>query len=157
MTYIANITLLVRDYDEAIAFYSRLGFRVVEDIPKPELGTRWVTIRPPHPENISAEPCAESSGEEVKKESASGLGSVSPRETTILLARPSNAEQEAFVGNQTGGKVFLILATDNFEREFKRFSEMGVEWVGPRRSESYGEVAVWKDLYGNLWDLIQHR
>ena len=76
--------------------------------------------------------------------------------TTILLARPSNAEQEKFIGNQTGERVFLFLATDDFERDFRFFSDAGVEWVRQPKVEAYGKVAVWKDLYGNLWDLIQH-
>ncbi|KAK4117826.1 Glyoxalase/Bleomycin resistance protein/Dihydroxybiphenyl dioxygenase [Canariomyces notabilis] len=165
MTYITNVALLVRDYDEAIAFYSKLGFQLVEDTPIPEQGKRWVTVRPPppYPERTSAAQQStefsdsQGGGGGAKQEASAKPPELSPRETLILLARPSNAEQEAFIGNQTGGRVFLFLATDNFERDFKLFSEAGVEWVGPRRSEPYGEVVVWKDLYGNLWDLVQYR
>jgi catechol 2,3-dioxygenase-like lactoylglutathione lyase family enzyme len=159
MTYIANIALLVRDYDEAITFYTKLGFQVVEDTPIPEQRKRWVTIRPPPPlpERASAGEDTGLSSSQAGVEAKVELPSVPQRETLILLARPSNAEQEAFIGNQAGGRVFLFLATDDFERDFKRFSNAGVEWVGQRRSEPYGEVAVWKDLYGNLWDLIQYR
>jgi catechol 2,3-dioxygenase-like lactoylglutathione lyase family enzyme len=116
MPYLAHISLIVRQYDEAIAFYSRLGFTVVEDTFIPEQQKRWV----------------------------------------LILARASNAEQEAFIGNQAGGRVFLFLATDDFDRDYQRFSDAGVEWVRPPKIETYGKVAVWKDLYGNLWDLIQH-
>lgn len=139
MPYLAHISLIVRDYDEAIAFYSRLGFIVVEDTFIPEQQKRWVLIQPPLP---PSQPDSSSS---------------SPQQVpTILLARASNAEQEAFIGNQAGGRVFLFLATDDFDRDYKRFSDAGVEWVRPPKIEAYGKVAVWKDLYGNLWDLIQH-
>ena len=150
----------MRDYDEAITFYSRLGFEVVEDTFIPEQQKRWVTIRPPPPQPLSsssaAEQPTESPDERVGQESASGSTSASSQGATILLALPSNAEQEAFIGNQTGGRVFLFLATDDFERDFKSFSDAGVEWVRPPKIEAYGKVAVWKDLYGNLWDLIQY-
>ncbi|OBT63544.1 hypothetical protein VE03_07033 [Pseudogymnoascus sp. 23342-1-I1] len=134
MPYLAHISLILRDYDEAIAFYSRLGFTVVEDTFIPEQQKRWVLIQLPLP---PSSPSASSQG------------------PTILLARAGNAEQEAFIGNQAGGRVFLFLATDDFDRDYKRFSEAGVEWVRPPKVEAYGKVAVWKDLYGNLWDLIQ--
>ena len=130
MPYIANITLFVGNYDKAIAWYSKLGFKVVQDEKKEE-GARWVTIRPPPSGCTSAE-------------------------TTILLAEPVGDEQKGFVGNQAGGKVFLILATDDFDRDHKRFSDAGVEWEEKPRWETYGKVAVWKDLEGNLWDLIQY-
>lgn len=161
MPYLAHISLLVRDYDEAIAFYSRLGFEVVEDTLILEQQKRWVTIRPPSHQPLSsstsAEQQTESPGENVKQEPTSPSALASSQCATILLARPSNAEQEAFIGNQTGGRVFLFLATDDFERDFKRFSEVGVEWVRAPKMEVYGKVAVWKDLYGNLWDLIQYQ
>jgi catechol 2,3-dioxygenase-like lactoylglutathione lyase family enzyme len=160
MPYLAHVSLLVRDYDEAIAFYSRLGFEVVEDTVIPEQQKRWVTIRPPPPHalssNTSAEPQTETPDEKVEPEPTSRSALASSHGVTILLARPSNEEQEAFIGNQTGRRVFLFLATDDFERDFKRFSDAGVEWARPPKVEAYGKVAVWKDLYGNLWDLIQY-
>lgn len=149
MPHLAHISLLVRDYDEAIAFYSRLGFEVVEDTVIPEQQKRWVTIRPP-----PAQPSSE--GNAAAQETIS-FSKSNPPQTTILLAQPSNAEQEAFIGHQSGGRVFLFLATDDFERDYARFSEAGVEWVRPPKVQAYGKVAVWKDLYGNLWDLIEHR
>lgn len=135
MPYLAHVSLLVRDYDEAIAFYTRLGSELVEDSFIPEQQKSWVTIRP----SPSSSP------------SSSTL-----QGATILLARPSTPEQRAFIGSQSGGRVFLFLATDDFQRDFERFSGAGVEWERPPKTESYGTVAVWKDLYGNSWDLIQH-
>jgi catechol 2,3-dioxygenase-like lactoylglutathione lyase family enzyme len=160
MPFLTHISLLVRDYDEAITFYSRLGFEVVEDTFIPQQQKRWVTIRPPPPpqplsNSISGERQT-SPDERVEQEPTPRSVLASSQGATILLARPSNAEQEAFVGNQTGGRVFLFLATDDFERDFKRFSGAGVEWARPPKIEAYGKVAVWKDLYGNLWDLIQY-
>jgi catechol 2,3-dioxygenase-like lactoylglutathione lyase family enzyme len=151
MPHLAHISLLVRDYDEAIAFYSKLGFKVVEDTVIAEQQKRWVVIKPPSDQPASADQASGSAQDQPQSKSSSPGGT-----TSILLARASNAEQEAFVGNQAGGRVFLFLATDDFDRDFKRFSEAGVEWVRPPKVESYGKVAVWKDLYGNLWDLIQH-
>ena len=136
MPYIAHVSLIVRDYDEAIAFYTKLGFTLVEDKFIPEQNKRWVVIRPP------ASPSSQSHG---KSEGA-----------TILLAQASTPEQEAFIGNQAGGRVWLFLATDDFERDYKHFCERGVEWVRKPKVEAYGKVAVWKDLYGNLWDLIEY-
>jgi catechol 2,3-dioxygenase-like lactoylglutathione lyase family enzyme len=157
MPFLAHISLLVRDYDEAITFYSRLGFEVVEDTFIPKQQKRWVIIRPPPPpQPLSSERQTESPDETVKQEPTSRSVLASSQSATILLARPSNAEQEAFIGNQAGGRVFLFLATDDFERDFKRFSDAGVEWARPPKIETYGKVAVWKDLYGNLWDLIQY-
>jgi catechol 2,3-dioxygenase-like lactoylglutathione lyase family enzyme len=129
MPYVAHIALVVRDYDEAIAFYvGKLGFTLVADEYQPEQGKRWVLIRPPSaPDNA----------------------------TTILLARASTPEQEAFIGNQAGGRVFLFLATDNFDRDFSAFTSAGVKWVRPPAVQPYGKVAVFADLYGNLWDLVQ--
>ena len=159
MPYLAHVSLVVRDYDEAIAFYSRLGFEVVEDTVIPEQQKRWVTIRPPPPQPLSSSTSVEPQTEsprEVKQEPATKSLYASSQGATILLAQPSKAGQDDFIGNQTGGRVFLFLGTDDFERDFKRFSDAGVEWVRPPKIETYGKVAVWKDLYGNLWDLIQH-
>jgi catechol 2,3-dioxygenase-like lactoylglutathione lyase family enzyme len=160
MPYLAHISLLVRDYDEAIAFYSRLGFEVVEDTFIPEQQKRWVTIRPPPSPPLSSSSSAvqqiESPNKRMEQEPSSKSALAPSQGATILLARPSNIDQEAFIGNQIGGRVFLFLATDDFERDFKRFSDAGVEWVRPPKIEAYGKVAVWKDLYGNLWDLIQY-
>ncbi|WHU01479.1 VOC family protein [Sphingomonas sp. NIBR02145] len=127
--YLAHIALIVRDYDEALAFYiGKLGFTLVEDSYQPEQDKRWVTIRPPGaPENA----------------------------TTILLARAVGPEQEAAIGNQAAGRVFLFLATDDFERDFAAYSAAGVRFVRPPASQPYGKVAVFEDLYGNRWDLIE--
>jgi catechol 2,3-dioxygenase-like lactoylglutathione lyase family enzyme len=129
MPHIAHIALVVRDYDEALAFYvGKLGFTLVEDTYQPEQDKRWVTIRPPGaPEGA----------------------------TTILLARASAPEQEVFIGNQAGGRVFLFLATDDFARDHAAFTAAGVEWVRDPATYDYGTVAVFRDLYGNLWDLVQ--
>jgi catechol 2,3-dioxygenase-like lactoylglutathione lyase family enzyme len=139
MPHLAHISLLVREYDEAIDFYTRLGFTLVEDTFIAAQQKRWVVIRPPVPnlaDTVAAAPKIQGA--------------------TILLARAINPEQEAFIGNQAGGRVFLFLATDDFDRDFKHFSDAGVQWVREPKVESYGKVAVWKDLYGNLWDLIQY-
>lgn len=129
MPHLAHIALVVRDYDEALDFYvGKLGFTLVEDTYQPEQDKRWVTIRPP----------------------GADAGA-----TTILLARASKAEQEAFIGNQAGGRVFLFLATDDFERDYAAFSAAGVTWVRPPAVQPYGTVAVFADLYGNLWDLVE--
>jgi catechol 2,3-dioxygenase-like lactoylglutathione lyase family enzyme len=129
MPHLAHIALLVRDYDEALAFYiGKLGFTLVEDTYQPEQDKRWVTIRPPGaPEHA----------------------------TTILLARAATPEQARFVGDQAGGRVFLFLATDDFDRDHAAFTQAGVEWVRPPAVQPYGKVAVFRDLYGNLWDLVQ--
>ena len=129
MTHIAHVAVVVRDYDEALAFYvGKLGFTLAEDRFVPEQNKRWVTIRPP---------------------------GAPPGATTILLARASASAQEAVVGNQTGGRVFLFLDTDDFARDHARFTRAGVEWVREPAVQSYGTVAVFKDLYGNQWDLIE--
>jgi len=123
---IAHVALVVRDYDEALAFFTNvLGFTLVEDTYIPEQDKRWVLVRP-----------AGSAG------------------TSILLARPSQPGQEAFVGNQTGGRVTFFLRTDDFWRDYNAMRARGVEFVRPPAAASYGMVAVFKDLYGNLWDLI---
>ena len=120
------ISLLVRDYDEAIAFFvGVLGFDLVEDSDRPEERKRWVVVAPP--------------------------GAPGAR---LLLARASTPEQVARIGDQTGGRVFLFLHTDDFRRDYTRYRASGVEFVRPPRREAYGTVAVFRDLYGNLWDLI---
>jgi catechol 2,3-dioxygenase-like lactoylglutathione lyase family enzyme len=129
MPHLTHIALVVRDYDEALAFYvGKLGFELVEDSYQPEQDKRWVTIRPP---------------------GASGDAA------TILLARAATPEQARFIGDQAGGRVFLFLATDDFDRDHAAYTEAGVEWVRPPAVQPYGKVAVFRDLYGNNWDLIQ--
>jgi catechol 2,3-dioxygenase-like lactoylglutathione lyase family enzyme len=126
---IAHVALVVRAYDEALAFYvGKLGFRVVADEYQPGQDKRWVVIAPP--------------------------GSTG---TSLLLARASKPEQEAFVGNQAGGRVFLFLRTDDFWRDYNRMVAVGVRFVRPPSEEQYGTVAVFEDLYGNRWDLLQYK
>jgi catechol 2,3-dioxygenase-like lactoylglutathione lyase family enzyme len=126
---IVHIALVVRDYDEAIEFYTKkLNFTLIEDTYQPEQNKRWVVVSPP-----------DSSG------------------TTILLARASKSEQISFIGNQAGGRVFLFLGTDDFWRDYNDMMEKGIRFVREPKEESYGVVAVFKDLYGNLWDLVQFR
>ena len=123
---IAHIALVVKDYDEAIQFYTRkLNFILVEDTKMSET-KRWVLISPK--ENNSCK---------------------------LLLAKATNGEQLSRVGNQTGGRVFLFLFTNDFERDYNDYRSKGVEFVREPSKESYGTVAVFKDLYGNLWDLIE--
>jgi catechol 2,3-dioxygenase-like lactoylglutathione lyase family enzyme len=124
---ILHVALVVRDYDEAIAFFcKKLHFTLVEDTYQPEQDKRWVLVAPPG-----------SSG------------------TTLLLARASTPEQEDFIGRQTGGRVFLFLRTDDFWRDFNEMRASGINFVREPKEASYGTVAVFEDLYGNLWDLIQ--
>ena len=124
---IVHVALVVRDYDEAIEFYTKkLNFTLVEDTCQPEQDKRWVVVAPPG-----------SNG------------------TTLLLARASTAEQESAVGNQAGGRVFLFLNTDDFWRDYNRMISLGVTFVREPKSEPYGTVAVFKDLYGTLWDLLE--
>jgi catechol 2,3-dioxygenase-like lactoylglutathione lyase family enzyme len=124
---IGLVALVVRDYDEAIAFYvGVLGFTVVEDRPVPEQQKRWVVVAPP-----------------------------GATECRLLLARAVGREQSSRIGNQTGGRVFLFLRTDDLWRDFNAYTAKGVVFVRPPRDESYGIVAVFQDLYGNLWDLVQ--
>jgi catechol 2,3-dioxygenase-like lactoylglutathione lyase family enzyme len=124
--YIAHIALVVKDYNDAIEFYtSKLGFTLVEDTVLSE-SKRWVLIRPP------------------------GSGDCS-----LLLAKAAKPEQELVIGNQTGGRVFLFLFTDNFERDYDNMVNKGIHFVRPPVNEEYGTVAVFEDLYGNLWDLIE--
>lgn len=126
---IVHVALVVGDYDEALGFYvGKLGFRVVEDKDQPGQNKRWVVISPP---------------------GVSG--------TSLLLARASTPGQEAFVGNQTGGRVFLFLHTDDFWRDYHRVIAAGVSFVRPPSEEPYGTVAVFEDLYGNRWDLLQYK
>jgi uncharacterized glyoxalase superfamily protein PhnB len=125
---IAKLTLLVRDYDEAIAWYSRcLGFELVEDVdqgpPK-----RWVVMKP-----------------------------TGARGGALLLARAVGEEQRAAIGKQAGGRVFLFLETDDFDRDYQRMVDTGVQFREAPRSEVYGKVVVFEDLYGNAWDLIEPR
>lgn len=124
---IVHIALIVKDYDEAIEFYtSKLNFDLIEDIYQIEQDKRWVTIAPPN-----------STG------------------TTILLAKASKPEQTEFIGNQAGGRVFLFLNTDDFWRDYNEMIKKGIEFVREPKNAEYGIVAVFKDLYGNLWDLLE--
>jgi catechol 2,3-dioxygenase-like lactoylglutathione lyase family enzyme len=117
----------VRDYDEALAFYcNTLRFTLVEDSYQPEQDKRWVVVAPPG-----------SSG------------------TTLLLARATTPAQVAAIGNQTGGRVFLFLETDDFWRDYNALRSAGVRFVREPKQAPYGTVAVFEDLYGNLWDLVQ--
>jgi catechol 2,3-dioxygenase-like lactoylglutathione lyase family enzyme len=124
--FIAHLALVVKDYDEAIAFYTqKLGFRLVEDTVLSE-SKRWVIVAPP------------------------GSGQCS-----LLLAKASGERQESAVGNQTGGRVFLFLHTDNFQRDYQAMQEKGIRFIRTPAREVYGTVAVFADLYGNLWDLVE--
>ncbi|MEV0278638.1 VOC family protein [Streptomyces sp. NPDC050610] len=126
MTHIGMVTLVVRDYDEAIAFYvDALGFELVEDT-RIDDRKRWVVVAPP-----------------------------GARETAVLLARADGPAQEARVGDQTGGRVGLFLNTDDFARDYDRMRAAGVVFEEAPRQEPYGTVAVFQDLYGNRWDLLQ--
>lgn len=126
---IALVSLVVRDYDEALDFFvGILGFELIEDTPVPEQNKRWVVVAPP------------------------GRG-----QTRLLLAQASTPEQAASVGNQTGGRVFMFLYTDDFQRDYQSYRARGVEFVRAPKTEPYGTVAVFRDLYGNLWDLLEPR
>jgi catechol 2,3-dioxygenase-like lactoylglutathione lyase family enzyme len=126
---IAHVALVVADYDEAIAFYTgTLRFTLVEDTHQPAQDKRWVVVAPP------------------------GGGG-----TSLLLARAATPEQARFVGDQAGGRVFLFLATDDFWRDHRAMTAAGVEFVRPPSEQPYGTVAVFVDLYGNRWDLVQFR
>lgn len=125
---IAHISLVVDDYDDALAFYcGKLNFELIEDTYQPEQNKRWVVVRPP-----------------------GGAGG-----TTLLLARASNADQSLAIGNQSGGRVFLFLSTDDFRRDYDAMKNKDVEFVREPKEQDYGTVAVFKDLYGNQWDLIE--
>ena len=124
---IMHVALVVRDYDEAIEFYcEKLHFRLVEDSYQPEQDKRWVVVAPPGSANA-----------------------------TLLLARAVTPEQRAFIGNQTGGRVFLFLSTDDFWRDYQDMLSAGIRFVREPKTQPYGTVAVFEDLYGNLWDLVQ--
>ncbi len=122
-----HVALVVRDYDEAIDFYChKLHFTLVEDSYQPEQDKRWVVVAPPGSNGAS-----------------------------LLLARASTPEQAAFIGNQTGGRVFLFLGTDDFWRDYREMLSAGIHFVREPKNAAYGIVAVFEDLYGNRWDLIQ--
>ena len=124
---IVHIALIIDDYDKAIDFYTnKLHFTLIEDTYQPEQDKRWVVVAPPN-----------------------SIG------TTLLLARASKPEQEAFIGNQSGGRVFLFLSTDDFRRDYNDMVERGINFVREPKEAEYGTVAVFEDLYGNLWDLIE--
>jgi uncharacterized glyoxalase superfamily protein PhnB len=124
--YIAQIALVVDDYDDAIAFYTqKIGFELIEDTKLNE-EKRWVLVKPK-----------------------------GATETAILLAKASNTEQESRIGNQTGGRVFIFLYTDNLWRDYQIMVEKGVKFVREPKEEIYGTVAVFTDLYGNQWDLLE--
>jgi Lactoylglutathione lyase and related lyases len=123
---IARIALVVRDYDEAIEFYTKkLDFSLIEDA-KLDENKRWVVVAPP--------------------------GS---NECSLLLAKAANDEQLKSIGNQTGGRVFLFLFTDDFWRDYNKMKDRSINFVRPPAEHEYGTVAVFEDLYGNLWDLLQ--
>ena len=124
---IVHIALVVRDYDEAIEFYTKkLNFDLIEDTYQPEQDKRWVVVAPPNSKGA-----------------------------TILLAKASKEVQKDFIGNQAGGRVFLFLNTDDFWRDYNAMIAKGIEFVREPKEADYGTVAVFKDLYGNLWDLLQ--
>ncbi|MEZ9698393.1 VOC family protein [Vibrio sp. 10N.261.46.E12] len=124
---IVHIALVVKDYDEALDFYvNKLKFDLIEDTYLPEEDKRWVVVAPPNSTGVS-----------------------------LLLARASKPEQLDFIGNQAGGRVFLFLNTDDFWRDYERMTSLGINFVREPKEQAYGTVAVFEDLYGNLWDLLQ--
>ena len=124
---IVHVALVVKDYDEAIAFFTqKLHFELVEDTYQPEQDKRWVVVSPPGSQGV-----------------------------TLLLARASKPEQEPFVGNQSGGRVFLFLNTDDFWRDYNEMTGKGIKFVREPKKQEYGMVTVFEDLYGNLWDLLE--
>ncbi|MBY3787749.1 VOC family protein [Photobacterium carnosum] len=124
---IIHVALVVKDYDEAIDFYvNKLKFELVEDTYQAEQDKRWVVISPPGSKGM-----------------------------TLLLARSSKPEQDNFIGNQSGGRVFLFLSTDDFWRDYNRMVSDGIKFVREPQVQDYGTVAVFEDLYGNLWDLLE--
>jgi catechol 2,3-dioxygenase-like lactoylglutathione lyase family enzyme len=126
--HLSRISLVVRDYDEAIAYFTQvLGFALLEDSPR-EDGKRWVVVAPD-----------------------AGQGAA------LLLARAATPEQRASVGRQTGGRVFLFLHSDDFRRDYEQLRARGVAFIESPREEPYGTVVVFEDLYGNKWDLVQPR
>ena len=121
------VSLVVDDYDDALAFFvGKLGFSLVEDTVVPEQSKRWVVVTPP-----------------------------GASESRLLLAKASNEEQKSRIGSQAGGRVFLFLYTNNFWRDYERYQAQGIVFVREPKDEPYGTVAVFKDLYGNLWDLLE--
>jgi catechol 2,3-dioxygenase-like lactoylglutathione lyase family enzyme len=123
------VSLVVRDYDEALEFFvGKLGFVLIEDSFLLAEGKRWVVVAPP-----------------------------GATESRLLLARASTPEQQAHIGAQTGGRVFLFLHTDDFWRDYKRYKSAGIVFVREPKTEPYGTVAIFKDLYGNLWDLVERQ
>lgn len=126
---IVHIAIVVKDYDEAIDFYTRkLNFDLIEDTYQPEQDKRWVVVSPP--------------------------GSTG---ATLLLARASKSEQEPFIGNQAGGRVFLFLGTSDFWQNYNEMLSKGIKFIREPKEEEYGIVAVFEDLYGNLWDLVEFK
>lgn len=124
---IVHVALVVRDYDEAIDFYvNKLKFELIEDSYQAEQDKRWVVVSPPGSKGV-----------------------------TLLLARASKPEQDAFIGHQSGGRVFLFLNTDDFWRDYNRMVSEGIKFVREPKEQDYGTVAVFEDLYGNLWDLLE--
>ncbi|WED27177.1 VOC family protein [Vibrio sp. DW001] len=124
---IVHIALVVEDYDESIDFYvNKLKFELIEDTAQPEQNKRWVVVAPPNSKGV-----------------------------TLLLAQASKPEQHDFIGNQSGGRVFLFLNTDDFWRDYNRMVSEGIKFVRAPKEQDYGTVAVFEDLYGNLWDLLQ--
>jgi catechol 2,3-dioxygenase-like lactoylglutathione lyase family enzyme len=124
---IIHIAIVIKDYDEAIKYYTEsLNFKLIEDSYQPNQNKRWVLIAPPN-----------STG------------------TSILLAKAKNEQESAFIGNQTGGRVFLFLSTDDFWRDYNNMISKGVKFVREPSIQEYGTVAVFEDLYGNLWDLLE--
>ena len=124
---IIHVALVVHEYDEAIDFFcNKLSFELVEDTYQPEQDKRWVVVAPPRSQG-----------------------------TTLLLARATSPHQVAHIGDQTGGRVFLFLSTDDFWRDYNEMLSSGIKFVREPKTESYGTVAVFEDLYGNLWDLLE--
>jgi catechol 2,3-dioxygenase-like lactoylglutathione lyase family enzyme len=125
---VVHVAVVVSDYDEAIGFYTRkLGFKLIEDTYIPEQNKRWVLVAPQNSEG-----------------------------TAILLAKAANPEQARFIGNQAGGRVFLFLSTDDFWRDYNQFLANGIKFVRNPEKHEYGMAAVFEDLYGNRWDLLEH-
>jgi len=122
-----HVAIVVRDYDEALEFYvKKLNFEVIEDTYQPEQDKRWVVISPPGSKGM-----------------------------TLLLARASKPEQHKFIGDQCGGRVFLFLSTDDFWRDYHNMQKLGINFIRPPEEKDYGTVAVFEDLYGNIWDLLE--
>lgn len=126
---IVHVALMVKDYDEAIEFYTqKLCFELIEDTHIPEQNKRWVLVAPPNSSGVA-----------------------------LVFVKASTSEKECFVGNQTGNSVFLFLGTDDFWRDYNQMLEKGITFVKEPAEHEYGTVAVFSDLYGNLWDLLEHK